>query len=60
MYHMIHATDHEEAPPLMIRAYRKISGRSELEDGGEQIDLDTLWQESQELEPGRSDPSVSN
>jgi three-Cys-motif partner protein len=48
MYHMIHATDHEEAPPLMIRAYRKISGRSEIETEGEQIDLDTLWQESQE------------
>ncbi len=47
MYHMIHATDHPEATPLMIRAYRKVSGRSEVEEG-EQIDLDTLWQNSQE------------
>lgn len=30
MYHMIHATDHPEASPLMIRAYRKVSGRSEV------------------------------
>jgi len=44
MYHMIHATDHAEAPPLMIRAYRKISGRSEIEIE-EQIDLDTLWRD---------------
>jgi three-Cys-motif partner protein len=29
MYHMIHASDHEEAKSLMVRAYRKISGRSE-------------------------------
>jgi three-Cys-motif partner protein len=48
MYHMIHATDHPEASPLMIRAYRKISGRSEIETTGEQIDLDTLWEEIQE------------
>jgi hypothetical protein len=42
MYHMIHATDHPEASPLMIRAYRKVSGRSEL--GVEtQIDFDDLW-----------------
>lgn len=27
MYHMIHATDHVEATPLMLRAYRKVSGR---------------------------------
>ncbi len=32
MYHMIHATDHPEATSLMIRAYRKVSGRSELSD----------------------------
>jgi three-Cys-motif partner protein len=43
MYHMIHATDHVEAPPLMIRAYRKISGRSEIE-AEEQMDLEMLWQ----------------
>jgi|SRR5688572_15434442 len=29
MYHMIHASDHEEAKSLMVRAYRKVSGRSE-------------------------------
>lgn len=32
----------------MIRAYRKISGRSEVEVEGEQIDLDTPWLEFQE------------
>ena len=48
MYHMIHATDHAEAPPLMIRAYRKVSGRSEIDAGTRQIDLNTLWFESQE------------
>lgn len=41
MYHMIHATDHPEAPALMIRAYRKVSGRSELA-GDVQLDLDDL------------------
>jgi three-Cys-motif partner protein len=43
MYHMIHATDHAEASPLMIRAYRKISGRSELEISEIQTDLSDLW-----------------
>lgn len=38
MYHMIHATDHPEATPLMIRAYRKVSGRSEIED--QQFNMD--------------------
>jgi three-Cys-motif partner protein len=42
MYHMIHATDHAEASPLMIRAYRKISGRSDL-DQAVQVDFDELW-----------------
>ena len=41
MYHMIHATDHPEASPLMIRAYRSL-GRSEI--GAEtQADFDELW-----------------
>jgi three-Cys-motif partner protein len=31
MYHMIHATDHPEASSLMARAYRKVSGRPEVE-----------------------------
>jgi three-Cys-motif partner protein len=42
MYHMIHATDHAEASPLMIRAYRKVSGRSEVNVEA-QIDFDDLW-----------------
>lgn len=44
MYHMIHATDHPEASPLMIRAYRKVSGRSELDDSEVQAHFDDLWQ----------------
>jgi hypothetical protein len=40
MYHMIHATDHPEAFPLMVRAYRKVSGRPELEDNASQLDLE--------------------
>ena len=40
MYHMIHATDHPEAFPLMVRAYRKVSGRPELEDNAMQLDLE--------------------
>ncbi len=42
MYHMIHATDHPEASPLMIRAYRKVSGRSET-DQSTQADFNELW-----------------
>jgi three-Cys-motif partner protein len=42
MYHMIHATDHDEATKLMVRAYRKVSGRSDL--GNEsQSDFEDLW-----------------
>lgn len=44
MYHMIHATDHREATPLMLRAYRKISGRS-LESKDDQHDLEALLAE---------------
>ncbi|WP_016746561.1 three-Cys-motif partner protein TcmP [Rhizorhabdus wittichii] len=44
MYHMIHATDHEAATPLMLRAYRKISGRT-LDDMGDQHDLEALLAE---------------
>jgi len=43
MYHMIHATDHPEASPLMIRAYRKVSGRSELDPAEAQAHFDDLW-----------------
>jgi three-Cys-motif partner protein len=39
MYHMIHATDHPEAFSLMVRAYRKISGRPDIEVKEEQLDL---------------------
>lgn len=46
MYHMIHATDHAAAPPLMQRAYRKISGRS-IDDKDDQSDLRALWDELQ-------------
>lgn len=43
MYHMIHATDHPEASPLMVRAYRKVSGRSELDPKEGQTDFEALW-----------------
>lgn len=43
MYHMIHATDHPEATPLMVRAYRKVSGRSELGADASQDDFENLW-----------------
>ncbi len=39
MYHMIHATDHPEAFSLMVRAYRKVSGRPDLDGDPEQLDL---------------------
>lgn len=42
MYHMIHATDHDEAPTLMLRAYRKVSGRSDYDRLLEQTDLEEL------------------
>jgi three-Cys-motif partner protein len=42
MYHMVHATDHPEASPLMIRAYRKVSGRTEVELPT-QADFDEFW-----------------
>ncbi len=29
MYHMVHASDHDEAPNLMSRAYRTATGRAE-------------------------------
>jgi len=43
MYHMIHATDHPEASPLMVRAYRKMSGRSEIDPAEAQAKFDDLW-----------------
>lgn len=46
MYHMIHATDHQEAPALMLRAYRKISGRSSIDLTNSQVDMEELWREA--------------
>ncbi len=43
MYHMIHATDHPEASPLMLRAYRKVSGRRDWDRPDTQADLAELW-----------------
>jgi three-Cys-motif partner protein len=40
MYHMIHATDHPEAFPLMVRAYRKVSGRPEVDRSELQLELE--------------------
>ena len=46
MYHMIHATDHPEASPLMLRAYRKVSGRPDWDRPAlSQTDLNELWNE---------------
>lgn len=47
MYHMIHASDHAEALPLMVRAYRKVSGRPDLAREEEQLDLIELLREIQ-------------
>lgn len=47
MYHMIHATDHPEAFPLMVRAYRKVSGRPDLEATEQQLDFEELLREIQ-------------
>jgi three-Cys-motif partner protein len=48
MYHMIHATDHPEAPPLMIRAYRRVSGRPEIGPVELQGSLEDRWQALEE------------
>lgn len=45
MYHMIHATDHPEASPLMLRAYRKVSGRPDFDKAPTQMDMETWWKE---------------
>ena len=39
MYYMIHATDHPDAIPLMLRSYRKVSGRADVDREMTQIDL---------------------
>ncbi len=48
MYHMIHASDHPEALPLMVRAYRKVSGRPDLEGKEEQLDMIDLLRDIQD------------
>lgn len=48
MYHMIHATDHEEASPLMLRAYRKVSGKADRDIAELQRDFESIWLESQD------------
>jgi three-Cys-motif partner protein len=48
MYHMIHATDHEEASPLMLRAYRKVSGKPDRDMTELQSDFESIWLESQD------------
>lgn len=50
MYHMVHATDHPEASPLMLRAYRKVSGRNDWDRPTTQLDLDAHWSEFTEGE----------
>jgi three-Cys-motif partner protein len=47
MYHMIHATDHPEAFSLMVRAYRKVSGRPDLQSTEQQLDFEELLREIQ-------------
>lgn len=47
MYHMIHATDHGEAPALMLRAYRKVSGRDDIDLAKAQVDMEELWREAE-------------
>ena len=46
MYHMVHATDHDEAPVLMLRAYRKVSGRMDWDRPPNQADLAEIWREA--------------
>jgi len=50
MYHMIHATDHPEAFPLMVRAYRTVSGRPDLEATEQQLDFEELLREIQKAD----------
>lgn len=48
MYHMIHSTDHPDAFSLMVRAYRKVSGRPELEINERQLDLEDFLNKIQD------------
>jgi three-Cys-motif partner protein len=47
MYHMIHASDHPDALSLMVRAYRKVSGRPDIEHKEKQFDLIELLRDIQ-------------
>lgn len=47
MYHMIHASDLPEVLSLRVRAYRKVSGRPDLEGKEEQLDWIELLREIQ-------------
>ncbi len=58
MYHMIHATDHPEAFSLMVRAYRKVSGRPDLDIKDQQLDLEELLREIQSQEHSGLDKPV--
>lgn len=40
MYHMVHATDHDEASSLMLRAYRKVSGVNDWDRPTTQTDIE--------------------
>lgn len=53
MYHMIHASDHAEALRLMVRAYRKVSGRPDLGVKEEQLDLIELLSDIQSEATGK-------
>lgn len=59
MYHMIHASDHPEALSLMVRAYRKVSGRPDLDGKEEQLDLIELLRDIQ-AEPTESSVNVEH
>jgi three-Cys-motif partner protein len=40
MYHMVHATDHDEASSLMLRAYRKVAGLRDWDRPTTQSDIE--------------------
>jgi hypothetical protein len=42
---VVHATDHDEAPILMRRAYRKVSEQKDWDRQPEQPDLAEIWRE---------------
>jgi hypothetical protein len=44
---MIHASDHPEALSLMVRAYRKVSGRPDIDAEDKQLDLIALLRDIQ-------------